>query len=58
MRGKRGVTPDKSVWARIAQQNKLFHMVMGPDSHLTSERNKRRIFRALFEKERPWIRET
>jgi len=39
----------KTVFDRIAQQNRLFAKFAGPGSHLTSERNKLRIFRVLFE---------
>jgi len=38
----------KTPWERIAQHNRLFAKFAGPESGHTSERNKRRVFRALF----------
>lgn len=40
----------KDVWDRVAQQNRLFARFCGPDSHKTSNRNKARIFRVLFDR--------
>jgi hypothetical protein len=39
----------KTPFERIAQRNRLFSKFAGPESGRTSNRNKARIFRVLFE---------
>ena len=43
----------KTVFERIAQENRLFSKFAGCESDHTSELNKRRIFRVLFDKNNP-----
>lgn len=40
----------KTVYACIAQQNRLFAALMGPGCHRTTAASKQRIFRVLFDK--------
>jgi len=44
--------PLKTVYERIEQKNRLFAKFAGPHSSSTSDRNKARIFRVLFDRDR------